>query len=68
MHLMIRGRDEPRQPDAQQHLDRYRTGDVYQSLVRVRFSPGHHASAQDVRQRHAERYDCDRCNNDVNRD
>lgn len=60
---MIRGGDEPREPDTQQHLDRYRTGDVDQGLVRMGFCPGHHASTQNVRQRHAERYDRDCCNN-----
>lgn len=63
---MIRSGDEPRESDTQQHFDRYWTGDVYHGLVRVSFCPGHHASAQDVRQRHAERHDCDRCY-DINR-
>lgn len=54
---MIRGGDEPREPDAHQHLDGYRTGDVYHSFVRVGFGSGHHARSQDVGQGHAERHD-----------
>lgn len=57
VRIMICGSHEPWESDAHQHLDGYRTGDVYHSFVRVGFGSGHHARSQDVGQGHAERHD-----------